>query len=152
MTAISADARVAASATTPEVETAKRRFTPTLGTVCGQIVALVAAFIGTSELHDNSFFTHFATGRLILDDGIGRLWGGMPDPYTFTSGGRNWVVQSWFASVLYAGSDDLAGAAGVRLLTAITCAALGIVMWHLTRAASSLIPRVALVGAALTIG
>jgi hypothetical protein len=116
------------------------------------VVALVAAFLGTSELHDNSFLTHLATGRLLLDEGIGQLWGGMPDPYTFTSGGRNWVVQSWFASLLYATSDELAGAAGIRLLTAVTCGAIGVVAWRLTRPAASLIPRVALVGAVLTIG
>jgi hypothetical protein len=131
---------------------AKRSFVPSLGAVCGQIVVLVAAFLGTAELHDNSFFTHLATGRLLLDEGLTQLWGGMPDPYTFTSGGRNWIVQSWFASVLYAGSDDLAGAAGIRLLTAITCGVLGWLAWRLTRPAASLIPRVLLVGAVLTIG
>jgi hypothetical protein len=120
--------------------------------VCAQIVVFVAAFVGTGELHDNSFFTHFATGRLLLHEGLGQLWGGMPDPYTFTSGGRNWVVQSWLASLLYAGSDELAGAAGIRLLTAITCGAIGLVAWRLTRPAGSLIPRVALAGAVLTIG
>jgi hypothetical protein len=131
---------------------ARRSSVPSLSAVCGLVVVLVAAFVGTGELHDNSFFTHLATGRLILDDGIGQLWGGMADPYTFTSGGRNWVVQSWFASVLYAGSDELAGAAGIRLLTAITCGAIGLLAWRLTRPAASLIPRVALVGAVLTIG
>jgi hypothetical protein len=130
----------------------RRRFQPSLSAVCAQIVALVGAFIGTAELHDNSFFTHFATGRLLLDEGIGQLWGGMPDPYTFTSGGRNWVVQSWFASVLYAAGDELAGAAGVRLLTALTSGLLALVAWRLTRPAASLIPRVALTGAVLTIG
>jgi hypothetical protein len=143
-----------ATASSPTNQTVKARAgrIPSLGAVCGQIVALVAALIGTAELHDNSFFTHLATGRLLLDEGLGQLWGGMPDPYTFTSGGRNWIVQSWFASVLYAGSEELAGAAGVRLLTAVTCAALGALAWRLTRPAASLIPRVALVGAVLTIG
>jgi hypothetical protein len=123
-----------------------------LGTVCGQVVVLIAAVIGSAELHDNSFFTHLATGRLLLSDGLGRLWGGMPDPYTFTSGGRSWTVQSWFASVLYGACDELAGASGVRLLTAATCALLGALVWRLTRPAVSLLPRIAISGLVLVVG
>src|SRR5688572_9645470 len=100
------------------------RTKPSLGFLCGVVVAFACAMVGTAQLHDNSFFTHLATGRLLLDEGVGQLRGGMPDPYTFTSGAREWVVQSWFASVLYAGAEDVAGAAGVRLLTAATCGAL----------------------------
>src|SRR5687767_7206738 len=134
MTATGVDAAVREDVAAREPVRASR-WMPSLGTVCGQVVVLIAALIGTSELHDNSFLTHLATGRLLLDEGIGQLWGGMPDPYTFTSGGRNWVVQSWFASVLYAGAEDVAGAAGIRVLTALTCAALGALAWRLTRSA-----------------
>ena len=54
--------------------------------------------IGLRPLGDNSFLTHLATGRLILDTGA------VPsaDPYTFTAEGEPWVVQSWLASVAYA--------------------------------------------------
>lgn len=124
---------------------------PSLGAVCGLVVVLIASLVGAQELHDNSFFTHLATGRLLLDEGLGQLWGGMADPYTFTSGGREWIVQSWFASVLYAGAEDLAGAAGIRLLTALTSGAIGALAWRLTRPAGSLLPRVALSGAVLVI-
>ncbi|HEX7096058.1 MAG TPA: hypothetical protein VF183_09245 [Acidimicrobiales bacterium] len=126
--------------------------TPTLGAVCAMVVVLVAALIGAQELHDNSFFTHLATGRLLIQEGLGELWGGMADPYTFTSGGRDWIVQSWLASVLYAAAEELAGAAGIRLLAAATCGALAGVAWRLTRPAGSLIPRVALTGAVLVVG
>jgi hypothetical protein len=125
---------------------------PSLAALCGAVITLVGGFIGTTELHDNSFFTHLATGRLLLDDGLGRLWNGMPDPYTFTAGGRNWVVQSWFASVCYAVADELAGATGVRLLVAVTCAVLALLTWRLTRSAEQLVPRVVVMGFVLVVG
>jgi len=128
------------------------RTIPSLGFVCGIVVVFACAMVGTAQLHDNSFFTHLATGRLLIDEGVGQLWGGMPDPYTFTSGGREWVVQSWFASVLYAAAEDVAGAAGIRLLTAATCAAVGGLAWRLMRPADSLIPRVLLAGGVILVG
>jgi hypothetical protein len=125
---------------------------PSLAALCGAVVTIVGAFIGTAQLSDNSFFTHLATGRLLMHDGIGRLWNGMPDPYTFTAGGRNWIVQSWFASVCYAAADDLAGAAGVRLLVAVSCGLLALLAWRLTRPAEVLVPRVIVTGFVLVVG
>ncbi|MEZ5204151.1 MAG: hypothetical protein R2701_07175 [Acidimicrobiales bacterium] len=37
------------------------------GQVVGLLLAIVGLRIGLDSLHDNSFFTHLATGRLILD-------------------------------------------------------------------------------------
>jgi hypothetical protein len=96
--------------------------------------------IGLRPLVDNSFFTHLATGRLILDTGS------VPssDPYTFTAHGADWLVQSWLASVLYATVERLGGATGLRVLMGLTAALLTALAWRLTRPAASLLPRLAI--------
>src|SRR5262245_7884173 len=70
---------------------------------------------GLSRLSDNSFFWHLRTGRLILDHGIPHR-----DPYSFTAGGRHWLVQSWLAEAIYGAVDRVAGLFGIRLLVAVT--------------------------------
>lgn len=99
-----------------------------------------AIAVGMRPLSDNSFLTHLATGRLILDRGS------VPstDPYTFTALGESWVVQSWFASWLYATVEALAGAPGLRLLMGMVAAALVAVAWRLTRPAVSVVVRLGL--------
>lgn len=99
-------------------------------------VAAIGLLVGSRPLSDNSFLTHLATGRLILDGGFPHA-----DPYTFTAGGEPWVVQSWLASVLYGVADRLGDLGGVRLLVAATVAALAVVTWRLTRPAGSPIAR-----------
>jgi hypothetical protein len=96
--------------------------------------------IGLRPLVDNSFFTHLATGRLVLDTGS------VPstDPYTFSAHGAAWVVQSWLASWLYATVESLAGAVGLRVLMGLIAAGLTALAWRLTRPASSLIVRLGL--------
>lgn len=96
--------------------------------------------IGLRPLTDNSFFTHLATGRIILDSGS------VPstDPYTYTAQGSSWLVQSWLASVLYATVERLGGATGLRLLMGCTAAVLTALAWRLTRPAESVVVRVAL--------
>ena len=113
---------------------------PSLGLAAGAFVAIAGWVIGLRPLADNSFFTHLATGRIILDTGS------VPsvDPYTFTAQGAPWVVQSWLASVLYATAEALAGATGLRALMGCTAAALCAVAWRLTRPASSIVPRLAI--------
>lgn len=98
-------------------------------------------------LYDNSFLTHLATGRLIVDGHIPRA-----DPYTFTAAGEPWVVQSWLASGLYGLLDQLGGLGAIRLLMVVTCAALGAACWGLTRPAPSLLVRLGLTGGALLVG
>ena len=63
-----------------------------LSTLLGACAALVGAGIGARRLDDNSFLTHLATGRLMLEDGIVRT-----DAFTWTSAGEPLVVQSWLA-------------------------------------------------------
>jgi hypothetical protein len=95
--------------------------------------------------HDNSFITHLATGRLILDGQFPR-----EDVYSFTALGEPWVVQSWLASALYAGIERLVGSPGIHLLQVALCGALGAIIWTLTRPAETLIPR--LIAASLAMG
>lgn len=123
-----------------DVATATGRWT--LGTGVGVVLVLVGAVVGATRLGDNSFFTHLATGRLILDSGS------VPttDPYTFTAAGDAWTVQSWFASVVYALSEDVAGLAGPRLVHLVLAALVAAITWRLAAPAVSLVPRL-LVGA-----
>ncbi|MBK5222399.1 MAG: hypothetical protein JJE52_05910 [Acidimicrobiia bacterium] len=118
----------------------------TLGVGLGSVVALIGAFVGAGKLSDNSFFTHLATGRLILDQGS------VPstDPYTFTAAGEVWTVQSWLASLMYAVLERGFGLAGPRLLHMALASVVAVGVWWLTRAARSLIPRLAI--AALSVG
>ncbi|HYF47586.1 MAG TPA: hypothetical protein VD926_15330, partial [Acidimicrobiales bacterium] len=94
------------------------------------------------------FLTHLATGRLILDSGA------IPttDPYSFTAHGEPWTVQSWLASVAYAGAEDLAGLVGIRLLVAITTAGLCYLLWRLSEPAGAVVTRVGLILPVLAIG
>jgi hypothetical protein len=106
----------------------------------------VALGIGLSALSDNSFLTHLATGRVIVDDWhIPRS-----DLYTFTAHGEPWVVQSWLASLLYGLAEEVAGLGGVRALMGVTTVAIFAASWRLARPARSLLPRAAI--GALVIG
>jgi len=113
------------------------------------VVAVVGGwFVGLSALGDNSYFTHLATGRLILDTHH------VPttDPYTFTATGRAWVVQSWLASLLYGVVDRVGGDNALLLLKCFTTAVLAGLAWQLTRPARSMVPRVAILVVLLGIG
>lgn len=118
-----------------------------LGTAIGLLVAAWGAWLASLPLDDNSFLTHLATGRLILQEGT------VPsvDPYTFTATGQAWTVQSWLPSVTFAAMERVWGVAGLRVvaLAAFTTAAL--LMWWLTRAASSLLPRVLVMAVGMAI-
>ena len=120
---------------------------PTLATAVGAGFVLWGLLIGIQPLHDNSFLTHLATGRLIVDHGaIPRT-----DPYSFTAAGDPWVVQSWLASLLYGLADATGGLDGVRVLNALMVAGLAALVWHLARPAR-LVPRVLLAGLVASIG
>jgi hypothetical protein len=113
-------------------------------------VFVVAAgwVIGLRPLGDNSFLTHLATGRLILDTGS------VPstDPYTFTAVGVPWVVQSWLVSVAYASAEVVGGLDGVRVLIGTMAAILAGLAWTLLRPARGVVVRLMLAGIFLTIG
>ncbi len=108
------------------------------------VLGLVA---GSRALSDNSFLTHLATGRLILDGRVPHA-----DPYTFTSAGQPWVVQSWLYSVSVAALERLAGAWSIRLAVGVVVGALVSLLWRLARDADSLVGRVAVTSGAVVIG
>lgn len=124
---------------------ARRR--PTLSTLLGLACALVGFGIGAQKLGDNSFLTHLATGRRMIDEGIVR-----EDAFTWTSNGESVVVQSWLASLLYGIVDEVAGFAGLRLLMAITAGVLGWLVWRLSERSASIVTRVAIMVPVLVIG
>ena len=119
-----------------------------LSRLVGLVVTVAGFFIGLQPLRDNSFLTHLATGRLILDTGS------VPtaDPYSWTAHREPWTVQSWLASAAYAGMEDLAGLVGIRLLIAVTSAVLAYLLWRLTEPAGAVIARLGLVLPVLVIG
>lgn len=121
---------------------------PTLSSVVALLLGIVGLRVGLDSLHDNSFFTHLATGRLILDSGS------VPtaDPYSFTAPGAPWTVQSWGASVLYAAIDQTVGLVGIRLLVGALCAGLAVGVWKLTAPAQGLVGRLAIAVPVVAIG
>ena len=118
-----------------------------IGSVMALLVVAWTAGLASAPLRDNSFLTHLATGRLILDRGS------VPssDPYTFTAEGAPWTVQSWLASVLYAGVERMAGGTGLRLLVLAVFVAAGLLVWRLTRPAASAVTRFLIAAAALLV-
>ena len=111
-------------------------------------MTFIALLIGLGSLNDNSFFTHLATGRIIWDSHH------IPghDPYSWTALGHPWVVQSWLASVLYAGAEKIGGPGGVLILIAVTSAVLGALVWKLTAPAGALLGRLLIVAPVIIVG
>ncbi len=121
---------------------------PSISWVVGALTAAWGFLLGARTLYDNSFFTHLATGRLILEQGA------VPaaDPYSYSAPGVSWVVQSWFASVSYAVAERAGGGAGVRMLNGVLTALLLLALWRLSRPASALVGRVVIVALAGLVG
>jgi hypothetical protein len=89
------------------------------GTVAiGLLVGAVAALVAARPLRDNSFLTHLATGRLLLDEGLPAS-----NPFLYT--GTGFPVPSWWWSLALAGAERLGGATAIRLLCATLAAVLG---------------------------
>ncbi len=118
-----------------------------LEALVGLVVTLAGLLIGLQRLSDNSFFTHLATGRLILDSGIPAA-----DSYSFTAAGEPWTVQSWLASALYAVAEAVGGLGGVRIVIGLTTALLAHLLWRLTEPAGAVVVRAALILPILLMG
>jgi hypothetical protein len=123
------------------------RATVTLSRAVGALVTAVGVLAVSGPLTDSSFYTHLATGRIILDTGIVRT-----DPYTFTAAGEPWVVQSWFASVIYAVLEEAAGLRAIRLFTALLGGVIAACAWLLSAKATTLTARLVVVLPVLAIG
>ena len=90
------------------------------------LVAAPAALVAARPLSDNSFLTHLATGRLILDSGVPS-----ENPFLFT--GTGFPVPSWWWSILLGVVEELGGATALRLLTAVVAGVLGALLVRLAR-------------------
>jgi hypothetical protein len=126
------------------VDLPRRLSAPSLAGVLGWGLALFGFVVGCRPFADNSLFTHLATGRLILDEGIPRT-----DPYSFTAPGEPWVVQSWLVSAVYGAVERVGGLGGVRVLAGFLLGALLALTWRLTAPAGSLLPRMGLLAVAM---
>jgi len=116
-----------------------------LGSILHLLVLAWAAGIASFRLTDNSFFTHLATGRIILDEGR------VPssDPYSFTAAGEPWTVQSWLASVAYGTAEQIGSDAGLRVLMLAVFLGAMTVLWKVTSPAPTVLSRMAIVALAL---
>lgn len=120
---------------------------PSLDAVILLFMVAVAVHVGIAPLSDNSFLTHLATGRLIFDGGVPTA-----DPYTYTAAGEPWVVQSWLASVIYAGLERSVGLIGIRVFTATLTVTLTLLLWRLSRPATSVTARLLVGGLVVFVG
>jgi hypothetical protein len=120
---------------------------PRLSTALGGAFVVWGVAIGLLRLHDNSYLTAVATGRIILAHGVPTH-----DPYSFTAHGSPWVVESWLASLLYAVTERLWGAHGLQLEHAVLTGVLAALVWVLTRPARALGGRILAAAAVLAVG
>jgi hypothetical protein len=111
------------------------------------VFVLWGVFVGCLDFTDNSFITHLATGRLILDGSFPRH-----DVYSFTALGEPWVIQSWLASVVYAALERIGDSNTIHVLTAALCGATAGCVWLLTRPARGLVVRVGVAGLSVAVG
>jgi hypothetical protein len=116
------------SGSTPpeEGETAGRG--PGLELVFSVLFALAGWWVGIRQLSDNSFFWHLRTGQYMLDHGVPH-----GDVFSYTAPGIHWVAQSWLAELAYGILDRTSGPLGIRVLIALTGAAITLMSYRLAR-------------------
>jgi hypothetical protein len=101
-------------------------------TLAAGVLALAAA----RPIGDNSFLTHLATGRVLLDRG----W---PQGNPFlASAPDDFPIPSWWWSGLLAVAEQVAGHAGIRLLTVALAALLGVLVVRLAAGRDGLVASV----------
>lgn len=103
---------------------------PTLESLFVGAYVLFGVALGTRPISDNSAFVHLQTGIGIVRGG------GIPgrDPYSFTAGGRPWVVQSWLPAWTYGVAHRIGGFPLVAVEQGILMGALA---WTVARLASA---------------
>ena len=114
-----------ATSTRPPVGT---RRGPGLELVFSVLFVLAGWWVGIRQLSDNSFFWHLRIGQNMLDHGIPH-----GDVFSYTAPGMHWVAQSWLAELTYGALDRTFGAFGIRLLVALTGAAITLMSYRLAR-------------------
>ena len=105
---------------------------PTPGT-CAPIMwvfAGLSALIAAAPISDNSFLTHLATGRLIVESGLPQQ-----NPFLYSS--SDFPVPSYWWSIVLGAVDWAAGATGLRILTAAIAGLLGALLVRMTASAES---------------
>jgi len=100
--------------------------TPWYSDGLGLLMAGALAVLAARPLRDNSFMTHLATGRVLLDRGIPAT-----NPFLYSS--TDFPIPSWWWSGLLALVDRAAGGAGIRILCVVLAAALGALIVRLAR-------------------
>ncbi len=89
------------------------------------LVGSAAALVASRPLADNSFFTHLATGRLLVDGQFPRS-----NPFLWT--GTSFPMPSWWWSGVLGLLDATVGATGIRLLAGALAFVLGLLLVRLT--------------------
>ncbi len=114
----------------------------------GLLLAIAIGFlVGARPIADNSFLTHLATGRLIVETGS------VPsvDPYSYTAHGDPWVVQSWLVSLIYAQLENVGGLIAIRCFHGLLMAAVLAGIWRFTRPSDRIVVRLSLLGLAVVV-
>jgi len=135
------------SSEAPAASDVRRWQPPGLDFLFTAVFALFGFAVGIERLSDNSFFIHLATGRYILDHGIPHH-----DSYSFTAPGTKFVAQSWLAELLYGVLDRGFGPFGIRVLGALTGAAITVLAFRLALRLSRERMRAALLSVAALSG
>src|SRR5579872_2306939 len=97
------------------------------------VMTLFGLRLGLRPINDNSMLLHLRTGIDIVKTGH------IPshDPYSFTALGHSWVVESWFAEVLYGLAHSLGGYRSVLLLQGLLTGLLAFTIAMLARTGKS---------------
>lgn len=101
---------------------------PGLELVFSVLFVLAGWWVGIRQLSDNSFFWHLRIGRYMLDHGVPH-----GDVFSYTAPGIHWVAQSWLAELAYGILDRTVGPLGIRVLIAVTGAAITLMVYRLAR-------------------
>ena len=88
----------------------------------------IAALISARPISDNSFLTHLATGRLIVESGL-------PTQNPFLYSSTSFPVPSYWWSIALGVVDDLGGGSALRLLTGLLGGLLGVLLVRLAAGA-----------------
>jgi hypothetical protein len=101
---------------------------PGLELAFSALFVLAGWWVGIRQLTDNSFFWHLRTGQYMLDHGLPH-----GDIFSYTNPGIHWVAQSWLAELTYGVLDRTFGAFGIRVVIALTGAAITLMSYRLAR-------------------